>query len=102
MRNSTGAAVCARAGTARVAAASNAAASRRGQRGYLMTRSYRTGATILQARRSTPLARNECLEGGDRFVGAHPFAEQMGLLVDPAGHILRRQFQELARDRDSF
>ena len=48
------------------------------------------------------LALEEGLERGDRFLGAHPFAEQMAFLVDPAGHVLRRQFQQLSRDRHRF
>ena len=53
-------------------------------------------------RASPLLAREERRERGDRFLRAHPFAEQMALLVDPAGHVLGRQFQQLARDRDRF
>ena len=38
------------------------------------------------------LAFKEGLERADRFLGAHPFAEQMAFLVDPAGQVFRRQF----------
>ena len=38
------------------------------------------------------LAFEERLECRYRFLGAHPFAEQMAFLVDPAGHVFRRQF----------
>src|SRR3982074_896526 len=34
--------------------------------------------------------------------GTHPFAEQMALLIDPAGQIFWRKSQELSRDRDRF
>jgi hypothetical protein len=44
--------------------------------------------------------RKERLERRHRFPGAHPFAEQMAFLVDPARHVLRLQFQQFSRDRD--
>src|SRR6266545_3745988 len=46
------------------------------------------------------LPRKERLERRHGFLGAHPFAEQMAFLVDPARHVLRRQFQQFSRDRD--
>ena len=48
------------------------------------------------------LPREERLERGHCFLRAHPFAEQMAFLIDPAGHVLGRQFQELARNRHRF
>src|SRR5665213_1404027 len=53
-------------------------------------------------RASPLLARKERLEGGDGFLGAHALAEQMALLVDPAGQVLGRRPQQLARDCDRF
>ena len=51
---------------------------------------------------SRPLACEEGLEGVDRFLGPHPFAEQGALLIDPLDQLLRRQLQQLARNGDGF
>src|SRR5258708_35400382 len=44
-------------------------------------------------------ARKKLLEGGHCLVGAHAFAEQMALLVDPAGQDFWRRPQQLGRGR---
>ena len=55
------------------------------------------------ASRPNPFLRvKERLERRHRFLRVHPLAEQMAFLVDPARHVLRRQLQQLSRDRDRF
>src|SRR3977135_2755923 len=81
------------------------AAARTGENRYLMgsrrnaARDFAADGVKRGTQASRFLARKECLEGGDRLLGAHPFAEQMTLLIDPASQVLRRQFQKFSRNR---
>src|SRR3954449_173753 len=47
-------------------------------------------------------SREKRLESGQSFFGAHAFPEQMALLIDPAGKVLRGQSQKLSGDRNRF
>src|SRR6266436_4849148 len=98
MRKSTGLALAASEGVA----APSAIAASIGNSGCLMALKWSAGATILRSPCLTLLAREERVERRHRFLGAHPLAEQMAFLIDPAGHVFGRQLQELSRDCDGL
>ena len=55
---------------------------------------------LKQNERSRFLAREKRLERRNGFRRAHPLAEQMALVVDPADQVFRRVLEKLARGRD--